>query len=87
MTGEKDPGALAGALGADRDIAGQRPDDVTKSAADWGEEPADPFPWLINLSPVEYEFFRRRLSREHGCRVAFLDRLYREARRKAGVPQ
>jgi hypothetical protein len=38
-----------------------------------------PLPWLVNLSPAEYEYVRRRLAREYGWRVAFLDRLYREA--------
>jgi hypothetical protein len=121
MTKKKDPGALAGATGADHDAAGQEPDlfiksEIAASAVDEasGEnrrngaarhspasEPEDdpaqastldreeearghPLPWLANLSPAEYEFSRRRLARERGWRVAFLDRLYREARAKAG---
>jgi hypothetical protein len=43
-----------------------------------------PFPWLANLLPAEYESLRRWLAREHGWRVATLDRRYREARREAG---
>ena len=47
--------------------------------------PDDPLPWLVNLAPDEYESLRRGLAREHGWRVAFLDRLYQQARRKAGL--
>jgi len=47
-------------------------------------EPSDAFAWLANLSPTEYEGMRRRLARERGWRVAALDRLYRDAQRKAG---
>jgi hypothetical protein len=46
-----------------------------------------PLPWLANLLPAEYECLRRQLARERGWRVTFLDRLYREARRKAGAPR
>jgi hypothetical protein len=52
--------------------------------ADWEEEPGHPLPWLANVEPHEYEFMRRRLARERHWRVAFLDRLYRQARRQAG---
>ena len=45
-----------------------------------------PFPWLVNLEPAEYESERRLIAREHGWRVATLDRLYRSARRRAGRP-
>jgi hypothetical protein len=52
--------------------------------ADREEEPSHPLPWLANVEPHEYEFMRRRLARERHWRVAFLDHLYRQARRQAG---
>jgi hypothetical protein len=63
-------------------ISGALPEN---GAADPEEEPGHPFPWLANLSPAEYEYQRRWLARRWGWRVATLDRLYREARRKAGL--
>jgi hypothetical protein len=56
-------------------------------AADREDEPDHPLPWLANLSLTEYESMRRWQARQYGWRVATLDRLYREARRKAGVPR
>lgn len=46
---------------------------------------ADDFAWLANLSTAEYESMRHWLARQYRWRVATLDRLYREARRKAGA--
>jgi hypothetical protein len=50
-------------------------------------ESDNPLPWLANLSPAEYQSMRRWFARERGWRVTFLDRLYREARCKAGGSQ
>ena len=72
MTEKNDPGALAGATGDNGD---QR------------DETDQPLPWLANLPPAEYESMRRWFARQYGWRVATLDRLYREARHKAGAPR
>jgi hypothetical protein len=89
MSSEKDPGALAGATGAGGDEARDQelPYTTEDPARPGTTDPEDqhPLPWLANLSPAEYESMRRRMAREYGWRVAFLDRLYRQARRKAGL--
>jgi hypothetical protein len=67
------------------DGASQRsPDSEPEDPIPDPEDPENPLPWLANMSPAEYEHLRRYLARERGWRVATLDRLYRQARRKAG---
>jgi hypothetical protein len=64
--------------------ASETEDDSAEARAVGREgELGDPFEWLANVEPGEYEFMRRRLARELGWRVSTLDRLYRHARRQA----
>jgi hypothetical protein len=81
MPTQNDPGAVARAEAGGNQVRGEQLPDTT----DRRDEPDHPLPWLSHLSPTEYESLRRWLARQSGWRVATLDRLYREARREAGL--
>jgi hypothetical protein len=85
VTKNPDPGAVArAAVGGDQVRGEQLTDTATERT---GSATTDQLSAVESSESDKYESMRRWLARERGWRVTFLDRLYREARRKAGGSQ